>query len=125
MIGIFNSITIDGVEIFRPNEMPMQREDVYAGEYTTCTGKTIADRIGWKYADMSLKWDALTDAMLTALINLRGSFNITFTDFDGTHTEAVVRDEFTTTPTRMTDMSGQAVWTDVAIKVRFLNVHTD
>lgn len=125
MIGIFNSITINGVQVFRPNEMQITREDVYAGAYTTCTGKTIADRIGWKFSDMDLKWDTLTDTMLNALINLRGSFNITFTDFDGTHTEAVIRDEFTSTPTRMTDMSGNSVWKDVSIKVRFLNVHTE
>ena len=31
MIGIFNSITINGVQVFRPNEMQITREDVYAG----------------------------------------------------------------------------------------------
>lgn len=125
MIGIFNSITVNGIQIFRPNEMPIAREDVYAGEYTTCTGRTIADRIGWKYSDMDLQWDTLTDAMLTALINLRGAFEITFTDFDGSHTETVIRDDFTSTPTRLTSYDGTSVWKNVAMKVRFLNVHTD
>lgn len=125
MIGIFNSITINGVQIFRPNDMPIAREDVYAGEYTTCTGKTIADRIGWKYSDMSLEWDTLTDAMLNALIGLRGAFEITFEDYDGTHTEKVIRDDFTSTPTRFTSFEGKSVWRDVGLKVRFLNVHTD
>ena len=125
MIGIFNSITIDGVQVFRPNDMPIAREDVYAGEYTTCTGKTIADRIGWKYSDMSLEWDTLTDEMLNALISLSGAFDITFTDFDGSHTETVIRDDFTSTPTRLTSFNGASVWKDVALKVRFLNVHSD
>jgi len=125
MIGIFNDIIINGVRVFRPSDTPIAREDVYAGEYTTCTGRTIADRIGWKYSDVSLQWDTLTDTMLSALINLSGAFNITFTDFDGTHTEAVIRDEFTNTPTRMTNPQGNAVWRNVGIKIRFLNVHTD
>ena len=125
MIGIFNDIVIDGVRVFRPNNMPLQREDVYAGEYTTCTGKLIADRIGWRYADMSLEWDTLTDEMLSALIGLSGSFTITFTDSDGSHTEQVIRDEFTNTPTRFTGYNGASVWKDVGLKVRFLNVHND
>ncbi len=123
MIGIFQDITIDGVRIFKPSDMPMTREDVYEGEYTTCTGKIIADKIGWKYSDMNLQWDVLTDDMMNALISLSGAFQITFTDFDGTHTETVIRDEFTSTPTRFTSFDGASVWRDVGLKVRFLNVH--
>lgn len=123
MIGVFNTITIDGVEIFRPNEMVIQREDVYAGEYTTCTGKIIADKIGWRYEDMDLSWDTLTLDMIDALTDVSGPFDITFTDSDGSHTESVIRLQFSNVPTRFTSPSGEACWKDVQMKVRFINVH--
>ena len=42
-------ITIDGSRIYKPREFAPQIEDLYAGEYTTCTGKIVGDRIGWKW----------------------------------------------------------------------------
>ena len=124
MIGVFNTITIDGTEVFRPNDIVLKREDVYAGEYTTCTGKVIADKIGWKYSDMALEWDTLPGYMLDALLGVSGSFYITFTDSDGSHTEAVVRRGFQNVPTRLTSPSGEACWKDVSMEVRFINVHS-
>ena len=123
MIGIFETININGTEIYRPNEFDVKREDVYAGEYVSLTGKTIADRIGWKYSDMTLKWDALTDAMLQALIGLEGSFSISFEDSDGQHTEQVIRRGFTNTPTRLTGPNGAKIWTGLEMEISFLNTH--
>lgn len=123
MIGIFETIYINGTEIYRPNEFDVKREDVYAGEYVSLTGKTIADRIGWKYSDMTLKWDALTDAMLQALISLEGSFSISFEDSDGQHTEQVIRRGFTNTPTRLTGPNGAKLWTGLEMEISFLNTH--
>lgn len=123
MIGIFETININGTEVYRPNEFDVKREDVYAGEYVSLTGKTIADRIGWKYSDMTLKWDALTDAMLQALISLEGSFSISFEDSDGQHTEQVIRRGFTNTPTRLTGPNGAKLWTGLEMEISFLNTH--
>lgn len=123
MIGIFETININGTEVYRPNEFDVKREDVYAGEYVSLTGKTIADRIGWKYSDMTLKWDALTDAMLQALISLEGSFSISFEDSDGQHTEQVIRRGFTNTPTRLTGPNGAKIWTGLEMEISFLNTH--
>lgn len=123
MIGIFETININGTEIYRPNEFDVKREDVYAGEYVSLTGKTIADRIGWKYSDMTLKWDALTDAMLQALISLEGSFPISFEDSDGQHTEQVIRRGFANTPTRLTGPNGAKIWTGLEMEISFLNTH--
>lgn len=123
MIGIFETININGTEIYRPNEFDVKREDVYAGEYVSLTGKTIADRIGWKYSDMTLKWDALTDAMLQALISLEGSFSISFEDSDGQHTEQVIRRGFSNTPTRLTGPNGAKIWTGLEMEISFLNTH--
>lgn len=123
MIGIFETININGTEIYRPNDFDVKREDVYAGEYVSLTGKTIADRIGWKFSDMTLKWDALTDAMLQALIGLDGSFSISFEDSDGQHTEQVIRRGFTNTPTRLTGPNGAKLWTGLEMEISFLNTH--
>lgn len=124
MIGVFNTIMIGNTEVFRPNDMDIKREDVYRGEYTTCTGKIIADRIGWRYSDMRLKWDTLTTNMLDALLS-SWQFEITFEDADGIHTEQVIRDGYTNTPTRFTGYNGEPVWKDIEMGVRFINVHTD
>ena len=67
MIDIFNTITIDNEQIFRPSDFDLKREDVYAGEYTTCTGAVIADRIGWRYSDIELKYDTLPDDQMQTL----------------------------------------------------------
>lgn len=127
MIGIINtiSITYSGttMELFRPSEFELTKEDVYAAEYTTCTGATIADRIGWKYSDMSLEWDTLPNEMLTFLNSINGVAIMTFEDVDGEHTEEFIRGEYSNMPTRITFPDGSAVWQSVRMSVRFLNVH--
>lgn len=123
MIGIFETITIDGTEIFRPNDFEVQREDVYSGEYTTLTGKTIADRVGWKYSDMTMKWDILTDEMLAALLSLSGEATLQFEDSDGQHTETIIRKGFTNAPTRTTGPNGNIIWSGIEMAVSFINAH--
>ena len=125
MIGVFETITINGVTFLRPNNFNLRREDVLAGEYTTCTGKLIADRIGWKYSDMTLAWDTLPQAMLDVLTGLTGAVEMKFTDSDGLHTETIIRGAFTNTPTRLTAYDGSVLWRDVAVEVRFINVHRE
>ncbi len=129
MIGIFNtvSITYNGTtkEIFRPSEFELAKEDVYAAEYTTCTGKTIADRIGWKYSDMEIGWDTLPNDALTFLNGINGIATLTFTDLDGSHSEQFVRSGYSNIPTRLTYADGSAIWQSVKFSMRFLNVHND
>ena len=122
MIGVFNTITINGIEIFRPNDFEVKRKDVFKSEYTTCTGKLIADRIGWQYDDMSLKWDMLTDGMMSVLVGLVGEASLVFEDSDGEHTERIIRRGFTNTPARVTK-NGQTIWTGVEMEITFLDVH--
>lgn len=125
MLGIFGKIMIDGRPYFRPNNFELKREDVYAGEYTTCTGKLIADKIGWKFSDLAMKWDILPDDDLLYLSTLTGTFDIIFRDSDGQHTETVIRKGFTNTPTRITGPGGTAIWTGVEMEVTFINVHNN
>lgn len=123
MIGVFNTIQINGSEIFRPSDFELERTDVYSGEYTTCTGAVIADRIGWKYADLELKYDTLPDDQMNVLLGMTGASTLTFTDSDGEHSETVIRMGFTHTPTRMTAYDGSVLWKDVGVQLRFINVH--
>lgn len=123
-MALYNTIKINGTEFIRPNDFQLNREDVYAGEYTTCTGKLIADRIGWRYADMDMSWDHLPQEMLDVLLALRGAATIVFSDADGQHTENVMLTSRVVVATRITDRFGRKVWKDVSMGVRFTDVHT-
>jgi hypothetical protein len=121
---IYSTIQINGKEILRPNDFSPQREDIYAAEITTCTGATIADRIGWKYSDMTLEWDTLPQSQLEVLLSMSGESTITFTDADGiSHTEKIVRTSAVSTATRSTSADGNPVWSDVKVEVRFLDAY--
>ena len=122
-LGIIGTIYINGRQVFRPNDFEIRREDVYAGEYTSCTGRILADKIGWKFSDMTMKWDILPDADLAYLTTLSGPFALKFRDNDGAHTETVIRRGFTNTPTRITGPEGSKIWTGVEMEVTFINVH--
>ena len=116
-------IKINGVELTRPPEFSPKREDVYAGEYTTCKGETIADRIGWKYSDLSLQWEALPQSMVEGLVSMQGVCTIEFDDADGEiHTEHIIRSSTVHLRNRNT-ICGVTWWKNVQTEVRFLNVH--
>ncbi len=125
MIGIYNTITINGIEFPRPSDFSIEREDVYAGEYQTCTGNVIADRVGWRYSDMTLNFDTLSNDKLQVLSAINSTATLVFTDDDGQHTESVIRTGFANTPTRYTGPDGTALWKNVSVKMRFINAHND
>lgn len=126
MIGIYNTITIDGVEYPRPTDFVIQREDVYAGEYETCTGKMIADRIGWRYSEATLEFETLPNHLLEKLANLSGEVTMTFEDGDGNlASESIIRTQFVNTPTRYTGPGGTVIWKNIEVQVRFINAHND
>ena len=122
-LGIIGTIYINGRQVFKPNDFEIRREDVYAGEYTSCTGRILADKIGWKFSDMTMKWEILPDADLAYLTTLSGPFALKFRDNDGPYTETVIRRGFTNTPTRITGPEGSKIWTGVEMEVTFINVH--
>lgn len=121
---IYSTMKLNGKEILRPNDFSPKREDIYAAEITTCTGKTVADLIGWRYSDMTLSWDMLPQDQLEALIEMRGTGELEFTDADGeTHLEEIIRISAVTTSTRAKDVEGNPIWKDVQVEVRFINAH--
>ena len=123
MIDGRETIKVNNVDIFRPNDFTIEREDVYAGEYTSCTGKVIADRVGWKFSDATLEWDMLPDDMMSTITSLPASFDITFTDSDGSHTETVIKTGFANTATRFTNNLGNVIWKDVKLGITFIDAH--
>lgn len=125
-MAYFNTITIDGDTYFRPNGFTPAREYVYAAEYTTCTGKIIADLVGWKYSDMSLSWDALPQTQIDNLLALNGTeVTMTWTDADGTTaSETVIPSTHSLTATRFMNGSNP-LWSDIQTDLRFINVHNN
>lgn len=123
MIGVFNTIRINNTEILMPNDFTVTRSPIYEGEYTSCTGKTFADLVGWKYADMTLEWDYLPDSMLQSVIALSGENTITFEDADGTHTETFIPTSSVTIRGRQTLDDGGVLWHDVRLAISFIGAH--
>lgn len=126
MLGAFNTISIDSNVIYRGNDFTLQREYIYAGEYETCTGKRIADLVGWRYADLTVQWDALPYDMLTAIMSLTGQqVDMVFSDELGnTVTESVIPTIINSQVTRFTNpYDNSVVWRDVQLQLRFINAH--
>ena len=125
MIGVFNTITIDGDELFRSNGFTLAREWIYAAEIVTCTGKLCADVIGWRYSNLSLEWDNLPQGQLEKILALDGTeVNMTFTnELNQSVTEKVIPTVSTAQVTRLTDPSGDVAWQGVKLELRFINAH--
>ena len=115
-------IQINGQNILKPENFSPERQDIYAAEITTCTGDTIADLIGWKYADITLQWPILPQSMVDILIQMNGESTITFDDVDGNTTEKVVRAGIVTLRNRNT-IQGETWWKNVSVTLRFLEAH--
>ena len=121
---LYNKITIDGTEVIRPNEFTLQRENVYSAEIETCTGKRIADLIGWRYADLTLNFDYLPQEQLSALLDIQGEVVMTFgNEVEETVTETVIVKTSTATVTRLTDQDGNVAWKGIQLEVQFINAH--
>lgn len=126
MIGIFNTISIDSEIIYQGNDFTLQREYIYAGEYETCTGKRVADLVGWRYADLTIQWDTLPEEMLGYVMGLTGeAVDFTFTDELGESiTESVIPTVISSQATRLTNpYDRSAIWRNVSLQLRFINAH--
>lgn len=126
MIGIFNTISIDSEIIYQGNDFTLQREYIYAGEYETCTGKRVADLVGWRYADLTIQWDTLPEEMLGYVMGLTGeAVDFTFTDELGNSiTESVIPTVISSQATRLTNpYDSSAIWRNVSLQLRFINAH--
>lgn len=117
-------IKINGTQIYKPPKFTPQREDILR-TYETCTGKTIGDRVGWKYADMVLTWDALPQTMVDVLVDISGAALIEFDDLDGNIVEEeIVRASVVALRHRQT-VNGVTWWKNVSLSIRFISSHTE
>lgn len=118
-------IKINDTPIWRPPNFAPSHEDIYKGDYETCTGKVIADRVGWKYADMSLQWDALPQNMVDVLVNMSGECTLEFDDLSGEITqEQIVRTSAVGLRHRHTQ-GGVTIWKNVSVNIKFIESHTE
>lgn len=119
-----NYIAINDNLILRPPTFAPQIEDIYAGEYTTCTGKTVGDVVGWKYSDATLTWDALPQSSVDVLVAMSGENTLTFVNPSGMiTTETVIRDSVVQLQNRNT-IRGEVWWKNVSVAIRFINAHS-
>ena len=122
----YNGQTINTITLPRPSDFTPQREMEYRAEYTTSTGRILADYIGWRYADLTLQWDMLPQDLLRALLSLNPLQKkyLIFTDASGLQqTEEFMITNHVSTGTRITDMDRNVIWKDVQMGVRFNVVH--
>ena len=117
-------IKINGERISRPINFALAQEDIYKGEYTSCTGKRIGDRIGWRYADMTLEWDGLPQHEVDVLVNMSGANTMEFDGLDGEICEEqVLRTSVVGLRHRYTQ-GGVTFWRDVKVSIQFIGAHT-
>lgn len=111
-------------QVLQSNAFAPQKEFIYAEEYTTCKGEIRADYLGWRYAQMVLSWDTLPEDQLLILYGLSEEFTFKFTDPSGTEvTETAIPVTNVQAASRHLWPDGSAVWKDVQLEVRFINVH--
>lgn len=109
-----------------PNDFIIKKEKILAGEYQTLTGQIIGDVVGWRYADFTLQWDTLTEAMLQYLLAAcdDDTFNFTFTDpAAGEETISLTALSRATVKTRYKE-NGVIKWRDIKVPVRCNEVNT-
>jgi hypothetical protein len=117
--------TMAGNKILQSNGFNPQREYIYAGEYTSCTGRQYGDVVGWRYSDLTLEWGELPQTQLNNLIALSGQFEFKFLDGTGTEvTEQCMPTTQIQVATRHTNADGSAVFKDVQLGVKFVESHT-
>lgn len=121
---MFVEIKINDKKFYRPNDFTPARENVYSGEYVSCSGTTYADYLGWKFSDMTLAWDTLPYAQRQLLLSFSGPATLSFWDADGTYyTESVIITNHTQTATKLKDPQGYDLWQGIELGVRFIGIH--
>lgn len=125
----YENINIGGTPIRRPDNFAPARENVYAGEYTTASGRRIMDYTGWRFSDMTLEWSALPAFSYKALSYLTVPAEMIFDFVDDdlgdptTYRENVV---LTLSSSRLhpyIDNEGVTWYRDVTADVSFLDIH--
>lgn len=114
---------INGTKIVEPIQLEMARTDNIVSMVTTQTGRIIADKRGWKYADTVLRWGTIPEPQLQYLLPL-GEFDLTFDDIDGEKTIKAIRRQFTGQKQRFLK-DGQVFYANFGMEVIFPDVYNE
>lgn len=117
-------IIINGEQIPRPLNFAPAHEDILKGEYTTCIGKRIADKVGWRYSDMTLEWDALPQQAVDVLVNMSDVSTLQFDGLDGEICEEQIQRTSVVALRHRYTRGGTTIWKDVKVSISFINPHT-
>lgn len=115
----YDTIKINGEIYPRPVNFGLQKEDILAAEYQTANGSIHADVVGWRYADLTLSWEALPQPQAAFLDSLRGTVELEVDDPAGTKKYKVQRKAFTAIRHRY-PQNGEYIWKNVSITFKFL-----
>lgn len=114
-------IKINDYAIPYPNGFTMTRVPNKVAEYTTMSGKTLADVNGWKYDKTSMEWGTLLNEHLQILLQAVNDmeFQLEFEDIDGEiKTIKAITESTVAVKTRAT-VNGKIVWKDISLSVSF------
>lgn len=119
-----NYITINGVQYPHPIDFAMQKTPNIVSTIKTMSGKSISDVNGWKYDDVQLKWEWISETVLRSLLSATADGEIFTFGFCDPETGALktvnaYRTSSTCMETRSLDTSGNAVWKNIQIEFSF------
>lgn len=116
-------ILINNVEYPCPLDFNMSQEANIVNELTTMSGRKIADINGWRYSDITLKWNWVENSKLQTLLaaTADGTFEFTFKDVNSGEeiTINALRKEVSCTETASLDQNGNLVWKGIEMKLSF------
>lgn len=118
-------IKINEIILPHPKDFRVEKESIFAGEYTSQTGKQFADVVGWRYAPTTLSWEILQDSELQAIQDAGSTFTVTFTDPKlGEVTTAARLSRYGTTHKR-NYWGNRVTWVDFSMEVVFIDSFTN
>lgn len=117
-----NRILINNVEYPCPLDFSMSKTANIVTEIETMSGDTKYVTNGFKYEDITLKWDWIENSKLQSLLAATSSsFNFTFKDVEtgAEKTIEALRRSAKCTESASTDTAGNIVWRGIEISLSF------
>lgn len=114
---------INGNQMVEPIQLQITRVDNIVSMLATQSGRVIADKRGWKYADTVLSWGTIPETQLLYILGL-SEFDLTFDDIDGEKTVKAIRRGFTGQKQRFTK-DGAVFYANFGLEVIFPDVYNE
>lgn len=114
---------INETRIVEPIQIQIARVDNIVSLIRTQSGRTIADKRGWKYQDTVFYWGTIPEDQLQFLLPLN-EFTITFDDISGEVTANAIRKKFVGQKQRFLK-DGQVFYANFGLEVIFTDVYNE